>query len=325
MKEYMQFIGEKVLDGAELSFEEAVKLGEVPSKDCEEMNLLLYYANEVRKKYVGNKASLCSIMNVKSGRCSEDCKYCAQSSHYKTGVEEYDLLSYDQIHALAQQNERKGVHRFSLVSSGRGLDDKELNKYINIYEKLTNDRQISICASHGFITYEQALELKKAGVKGYHHNIEITKDKYETICTTHTYEERVETIKNAKKAGLSVCCGGILGLGETFEDRIKMIFEIKEIGADSVPLNVLNPVQNTPLEENEVVGDWEILKTFAIYRLVYKEAEIRYAGGRKAILGKSKIGFLGGVNGALTGDFLTTTGTDIEQDKNMLIEIGYEL
>lgn len=323
MIDMIKSLGEKVLKGKMLTFEEALSLGKVSSK--EEFDTLFDYADRIRRHFAGNQADLCTIMNVKSGKCSEDCKYCAQSSHYNTGVQEYELLPYEEILERAKFNEEKGVHRFSLVSSGKGIDKNDFPKLLNIYEKLVKDTEIDICASHGLLTKEEALELVKRGVKRYHHNVEIVGNKYKDICTTHTYQDRLDTIRNAQDAGMQVCCGGILGLGESFEDRIRMIFEIREIKADSVPVNVLNPISGTPMEGNEILKDMEILKTMAIFRFVYPETEIRFAGGRMAIKGKSLMGFKGGVNGALTGDFLTTTGTNIEEDINTLKEAGFEL
>ncbi|SHJ73439.1 biotin synthase BioB [Paramaledivibacter caminithermalis] len=325
MKKIISEVTQRILNGGEITYDEAIKLINIDENDEEILEELFCGANKIRKQFVGKKADLCTIMNTKSGKCSEDCKFCAQSAHYETGVDEYELLDYDRILERAKEMEKSGVHRFSLVTSGKGIRDKDFEKIVDIYKKLSRDTNLKLCASHGIVNYEQATKLKEAGVSMYHHNLETSKDYYSEICTTHTYEDRIETIKNVMKAGLEICCGGIIGMGETREDRLKMAFEIKELGIKSVPLNVLNPIKGTPLEDIEVLSPNEILKTMALYRYIIPNCYIRYAGGRMALKDKQNIGFKAGVNGALTGNYLTTIGNNIKQDKEMIMCEGFEL
>ncbi|QEK11038.1 biotin synthase BioB [Crassaminicella thermophila] len=325
MKKLIEEVKKRIIDGGEITYEEALKFMGISEKDEEMLKFLFDAANIIREKFVGNKADLCTIMNAKSGRCSENCKYCAQSAHHKTGVEEYDLLDYDKILKRALEMERDGAHRFSLVTSGRGIDEQDFEKLLNIYKRLSMDTNLKICASHGIISYEQAVRLKEAGVCMYHHNVETSERFYESICSTHNYQDRIDTIKNVKKAGLDLCCGGIIGLGENIEDRVKMAFEIKGLGIKSIPINILNPIKGTPLENQEKVSALEALKTMAVYRLIIPDGYIRYAGGRIALGEMQNIGFKAGVNAALVGNYLTTIGNKIVEDVKMIKGEGFEV
>lgn len=313
----------QILNGNLITYEEALDLIDIEINDENGLNELFKAANEIREKFMGSKADLCTIMNAKSGKCSEDCRFCAQSGHYNTGVEEYSLLSYKDILKRAKEMEEKGVHRFSLVTSGRGVKGEEFDKVVDIYRRLHKDTNLSLCASLGIIDYEQAKKLKEAGVKMYHHNVETSKDNYKNICTTHTYEDRIETIANVRKSGMDLCVGGILGLDESKEQRLKMAFEIRELNIKSIPLNILNPIKNTPMENCKKLEPLEILKTMAVYRFVNPSAYIRYAGGRMLLKGYEELGFNGGVNSALVGDYLTTIGSDIQEDKQMITCQGF--
>jgi len=315
----------QILNGNLITYEEALDLINIEINDENDLNELFKAANEIRKEFMGSKADLCTIMNVKSGKCSEDCRFCAQSGHYNTGVEEYSLLNYKDILKRAKEMEEKGVHRFSLVTSGRGVKGEEFDKVVDIYRRLHKDTNLSLCASLGIIDYEQAKKLKEVGVKMYHHNVETSKDNYKNICTTHTYEDRIETIKNVQKSGMDLCVGGILGLNESKEQRLKMAFEIRELNIKSIPLNILNPIKNTPMENCKKLEPLEMLKAMAVYRFVNPSAYIRYAGGRMSLKGYEKIGFNGGVNSALVGDYLTTIGSDIQEDKQMITCQDFEI
>ena len=265
----------QILNGKLITYEEALDLVYIEINDENNLNELFKAANEIRKKFMGSKADLCTIMNAKSGKCSEDCRFCAQSGYYNTGVEEYSLLSYKDILKRAKEMEEKGVHRFSLVTSGRGVKGEEFDKVVEIYRRLKKDTNLSLCASLGIIDYEQAKKLKEAGVEMYHHNVETSKDNYKNICTTHTYEDRIETIKNVQKSEMDLCVGGILGLDESKEQRLKMAFEIRKLNIKSIPLNILNPIKNTPMENCKKLEPLEILKTMAVYRFVNPSAYIR--------------------------------------------------
>lgn len=323
MKNFIKEIEAKVIDGIEITYEDSIKLMGIENED--EFKALLDAANNIRVAYKGNEVELCTIINAKSGKCSEDCRYCAQSAHYNTCVQEYDLLDYESILKKALEVQKKGVNRFSLVTSGRGLNEEDLIRLVDIYKKLKQDTTIKICASHGIISYEQAVRLKEAGVDMYHHNLETGKDYYGQICTTHSFEDRVQTVRNLLKAGMDVCSGGIIGMDETVKDRIDMAFTLKELNVKSTPVNILNPVKGTPCQDIEVLNYKEALKTMAVFRFILPHANIRYAGGRMALEDKQQLGLLGGVNSLLTGDYLTTTGSDIEGDKQLVTKLGYEI
>ncbi|QIB27737.1 biotin synthase BioB [Caloranaerobacter azorensis] len=325
MKEIISKIAERILNGGQIYYYEAVEIINIDEKDIETLDVLFKGANSIREKFAGRKVDLCTIMNVKSGRCSEDCKFCAQSIYYNTGIMEYGLLDYDAILKRAKEMEHVGAHRFSLVTSGKGIKGKDFENILDIYRRLSKDTSLKLCASLGIISYEQALKLKEAGVSMYHHNIETSREYYKKVCTTHSYEERIESIKNAMKAGLKICCGGIIGMGESREDRVKMAFEIRSLGIKSVPINVLNPIKGTPLENRKILSPFEILKTMALYRYIIPDSYIRYAGGRMALKNRQNMGFRAGVNAALVGDYLTTIGSNIEQDKKMIIQEGLDI
>ncbi|NMS89625.1 biotin synthase BioB [Clostridioides difficile] len=325
MEKYIIKLKNKVLDGEEISYEEALNLISLDTNNNNNFDILLKSANEIRENFMGRRVDLCTIMNAKSGKCSEDCKFCAQSSHYKTGVDEYSLLDCNDILKRAKEMESKGVHRFSLVTSGKGMTGKEFNDILNIYERLRENTNLKLCASLGIIDYEQAKKLKSVGVNTYHHNVETSKDNFDNICTTHTYKDRIRTIEEAKRAGLDVCVGGIIGMNESKEQRLQMAFEIRELDVKSIPINILNPIKNTPMEDYDILEPMEILKTTAVFRFIIPNVYIRYAGGRLSLKGYDKIGFNGGVNSAIVGDYLTTVGNGIENDKKMIIEQGLEL
>lgn len=325
MINYINVLKDKIINGYELTKDDALKLMGIKN-DSEELLNLLKASNSIRKHFVGNKVDLCTILNAKSGSCSEDCKFCAQSVHYKTTAVTYDLLNYEEILEKALEVQAQGAHRFSLVTSGRGIGrDQEFEQLLTIYKKLKSDTTLSLCASHGIITATQAKALKKAGVSMYHHNVETSESYYKEIVSTHTYEDRVNTINNIATAGLEICSGGIFGLGESVEDRIDMAFELKALEIKSLPLNVLMPVKGTPLGENTVLEPMEILKSMALFRFVIPDSFIRYAGGRIALKDKQQLGFESGVNAALVGDFLTTIGSNVKQDKEMILCSGLSL
>lgn len=327
MRKFIKILKERILNKEKIDYEEALKLSTISTDDTEILEELCNSADEIRKKFCGDRFDLCTITNAKSGKCSEDCKYCAQSAHFKTGAEVYPLISKEKALEEAKKVEKEGAHRHSLVTSGRGLkkDDLELKKLEEIYLYLKENSNLSLCASHGICDEESLKKLYESGVKTYHHNLETSRDYYPNICTTHTYDERIKTIKLAQKVGLEVCSGGIWGLGESTKDRIKMAFELRELGVVSVPINILMPIPGTPLENNSALEPKEILKMIAIYRFILPEIYLRYAGGRIKLKELQERGIRSGINSALTGNFLTTTGTTIESDKAMVRRNDYEI
>ena len=323
MREFIKSIEEKVLEGKDMSYDEAMKLADIKGK--EDILELCKCANKVRQFYCGIEVDLCTIMNAKSGRCTEDCKFCAQSAHYNTDVEEYGLVSKKAALKLARENEKEGVNRFSLVTSGRGATGIDFEKILGIYEDLNKEMKVDLCASLGIIGYEQLLRLREKGITMYHHNLETSREYYENICTTHSFDERIDTINAAKKAGMFICSGGIIGLGESMEDRINLAFELRDLGVKSIPVNVLNPIKGTPLENAESLSQEEILKTIAIIRFINPKALIRLAGGRNHIDEFGKNCFNAGANATITGNYLTTSGNKICDDMKMVRELKLEV
>jgi biotin synthase len=288
-----------------------------------ELEELCVGANKIREKLCGTKVDLCTIINGRSGKCSENCKFCAQSAHHNTGIKEYAFLDPDIILEDCKKNESNGVHRYSIVTAGRSLTGTDFDKAIEAYEKMHEECNVNLCASHGFLTEEEFIRLKKAGVTMYHENIETSKKNFPNICTTHSYEDKIEEIKLAQKVGLKVCSGGIIGMGETWEDRIDMAISLSELGVVSIPINVLMIIKGTPFGNLEKISHDDILRTIAIFRYINPTAYIRMAAGRNYFAdGGTKI-FLSGANATITGDMLTTVGNNTKQDKIMLTKLGF--
>ena len=310
---------EKILDGYIINKEDALLLLN------EDLDLLCQYADELREHFCKDSFDMCTIINGKSGKCSENCKYCAQSSHFNTSVEEYPLLDLETIKEDAKYNDEKGVLRYSVVTSGKRLSDKEVDTLCEVYEKIKKETKLSLCASHGLLSFENFQKLKAAGVTRYHNNLEASRNFFPQICTTHTYDDKINTIKAAQMAGLEVCSGGIMGLGETMEDRIDMALELREIGIKSIPVNILNPIKGTPMENNRPISKEEAQRIVAIYRFIIPQGTIRLAGGRGLLDDKGRAIFNSGANAAITGDMLTTAGITIDDDMSMLKELGYKV
>ena len=309
----------EVMNGYSITKEDSLNLIDADLHD------LAAYADELRKHFCGNSFDICTIINGKSGRCSENCKYCAQSAHYFTNIEEYPLLEKNRIKEEAMYNFSKGILRYSVVTSGRKLTDEEIDSLCECYRDISSSCGISLCASHGLLTYEQFEKIKKSGVTRYHNNLETSRRFFPNICTTHTYDDKINAIKSAQKAGLEVCSGGIMGLGETMEDRIDMAFEIKNLGIKSIPVNILNPIKGTPLERLKPLKKEEIQRIIAIFRFIMPHAAIRLAGGRGLTEDRGKSIFMSGANAAISGDMLTTAGISIADDMNMVKAMGFEV
>lgn len=279
-------------------------------------------SNFIRRELQGSRVNLCSIVNGKSGRCSEDCRYCAQSVHNHAQIEEYPFLSVDKLMESCRENAEAGVHRFAIVTAGRTLQGEEFKRELEAFQTMRRTYKIKLCASNGLLTKEQFVELKEAGVSRYHENIETSRRNFPNVCTTHTLDEKIQCMKDAKEAGLQVCSGGIIGMGETWEDRVDMALLLHEIGVDSIPINILRPIKGTPYEDMEPLTEDEIKRTFVIFRFLNPEAELRIAAGRILLKDSGRGLFESGVNAAITGNMLTTSGNNIEEDKKMLKETG---
>ena len=283
-------------------------------------------ADRIREYFIGDKVDLCSIINGRSGRCPEDCKYCAQSAHNHTSCEIYDFLPEEKIVEACKLNESEGVDRFSIVTSGRSLSGEEFEKAVHAYETMHAECKIDLCASMGFLNAEQLHRLHEAGVTSYHHNIETSKRNFPNICTTHTYEQKLETLKLVKKEGMCACSGGIIGMGETWEDRLDMAVSLAELGIDSIPINALMPIEGTPLENQPQLTEDEILRTIAFFRYINPEANIRLAAGRALLTNDGEIAFQSGASATITGNMLTTVAcATIRSDKQMLENLGRDV
>jgi len=293
--------------------------------DCD-LKELCEGADLIREHFVGNKVDLCSIINGRSGRCPEDCKYCAQSAHNHTNCEVYDFLPKEKILEACKMNEREGVDRFSIVTAGKSLTGKEFDLAIDAYETMHKECKIDLCASMGFLTKEQLHRLHEVGVSSYHHNIETSKRNFPNICTTHTYEQKMATLKMVKDEGMYVCSGGILGMGETWEDRIDMAVSLSEVPADSIPLNALMPIKGTPFENLPLLTEDEILRTIALFRYINPKADIRLAAGRALLEDDGRNAFRSGASATITGNMLTTVAcATIRSDKEMLAKMGRDV
>lgn len=316
-------LADKITAGKEITFEQALAL---TGLEGDLLYGLFLAALRITRYFHANKVDLCSIINAKSGRCSEDCAFCAQSGYYQTGIQVHPLLSEKDVLKRALEMESKGVRRFSLVTSGKGITDGDFRKVLHIYKTLSEKTGLRLCASLGILDRDRATRLKEAGVTRYHHNIETSRSYFSKICTTHTFKERVETIRSAKAAGLEICSGGIIGLGENWNQRIEMAFQLKELGVLSIPVNILTPIKGTPLWGQSVPAPMEILKTIALYRLILPEAVIRLGGGRgPALRDLQCAAFTAGANGLLTGDYLTTAGREVPGDRQMLEDLELQV
>lgn len=310
----------KVLAGGEVNREEALGLMDAP------LEALSQAADQLREHFCGDRFDLCTIVNGKCGKCSEDCKYCAQSAHYHTSLEEsYPLLSTEELVKGAAENKRQGVLRYSIVTSGRKLSDREVDQVCESIRAIREQVGIEVCVSFGLLGEEAFQKLKEAGASRVHCNLESSRRYFPQVCTTHTYDEKIETMKAARRAGLSVCSGGIIGLGETMEDRIDMVLTARELGVKSVPVNLLNPIPGTPYEHNPVLTEDELRRVVAIFRFLIPDGNIRLAGGRGLLEDKGARCFCSGANAAISGDMLTTAGITVERDLEMLRKLGYQV
>lgn len=315
----LQGIKKDILSGKKISKEEAMFLYEAPLEE------LCSMANEIREHFCGNGFDMCTIVNGKSGKCSEDCKYCAQSSWYKTQVEEYPLMEEKELIDLAKYNHDRGVVRYSVVTSGRRLSKKDVDAVCKSITNLRKEVDIQVCASFGLLEKEDFEKLKAVGVSRVHNNLETSRRNFINICTTHTYEDKIHAIRQAQEAGLKVCSGGIMGLGETMEDRVNMVIDIRELGIKSIPVNFLNPIPGTPYENVPMLSQEEMRRIVAVFRCLIPDAAIRLAGGRGLLKDKGRACFQSGANATISGDMLTTSGMTIEKDMAMIKELGFEV
>jgi len=284
---------------------------------------LMTCADKIRRRFKKDKVFTCVIVNAKSGRCGEDCAFCAQSAHHKTGVEVYPLLDEETLFRKALLAQKAGATNYSMVTSGHRISGEEMERILRVTEKILKETNLTVCSSLGALTGDMANQLRQGGITNYHHNLETARSYFHNICTTHDYDEDIQTIAEAKSSGLRVCSGGILGLGESWEQRIELAFTLKELKVDSIPINFLNPIPGTKLENQPLMKPLDALKSVAIFRMIHPERDITICGGREITLKDMQSWvFTAGANGLMTGNYLTTKGRNIETDMEMIESLG---
>ncbi|PZD71900.1 Biotin synthase [Acaryochloris thomasi RCC1774] len=329
LQEWLTSLAERVIDGEPLDRATALELTQIEGQD--NILALCAAANQVRQACCGNTVDLCSIVNVKSGSCSENCSFCAQSAHHPGEASPiYGLQSKEDILEQAKAAESAGARRFCLVSQGRGpkyagASSTEFEQILDTVRTIISETDIKPCCALGEVTADQAQSLREAGVTRYNHNLESSEAFFPQVATTHRWQDRVETIKTLKAAGIQACTGGIMGLGESWEDRVDLALALRELEVESVPLNLLNPRSGTPLGDNQRLDPYDALKAIAIFRLLLPQQILRYAGGRESVMGELQaLGLQAGINAMLVGHYLTTLGQPPEQDHALLSQLGLE-
>ncbi len=308
-----------VLQGAPINRDEALFLLEA---DQQQRYELFYWANCIRLQCLGPEISLCAIASAQTAGCSEDCRFCAQSLHHHTNIES-QTSDAEKLIAAAQNAKYQGAHSFGIVASGHRLTDDDMHRYKQIVTAITEDVDIGCCVSLGCLTDEQAQQLYEMGVRRYNHNLETSESYFPKVVTTHTFADRVATVQAVQKAGMEVCCGGIIGMGESYQDRVDLALKLRELDVDMAPLNFLHPIAGTPLEDLPVLKPMEALQTIAMFRFVLPNKQIKVAGGReKCLRDLQSWMFFAGASATIIGNYLTTKGRSTEDDRQMLADLG---
>ncbi|MFH2090842.1 MAG: biotin synthase BioB [Pseudomonadota bacterium] len=287
---------------------------------------MIFFAGKIRENYKGNVVFSCSIINAKSGHCSEDCAYCAQSGHHHTGVPVYPMLDQSRILETALRMEGAGATHFSMVMSGFTPGSNDLDRVCSATEQIRQKTGLRVCASLGVLTGQMAQKLKDAGISNYHHNLETAESYFDRICTTHQYADDINTVKAAKAAGFVVCSGGIMGLGESWDQRLELALTLKDLDVDTIPINFLNPIPGTRLADRPLVSPLDALKSIALFRFIHPDKNITICGGREVTLKDFQSWmFAAGSNALMSGDYLTTKGRSIKEDMAMIEDLGFEI
>lgn len=292
-----------------------------------DLDELIEMSSKITKENFKNEVEVCSIISARTGKCGENCKYCSQSIHNHADIVCHPLLSVEEVYQSALKAKENGATRFCIVTSGRSENGDDFNTILEMIKKVASIPDIHCCASLGLLNEEQIKQIKEAGVERFNHNINTSQNYHNEICTTHHFEDRIKTVKNIVKNGIEACTGVILGMGETKEDRVDMALSLAELNPKTVPINVLNPIKGTPLEDySDKITEEDVLRTICIFRIAMPKAILRYAGGRNTRLSleTQKLGLKAGVNGLLAGDYLTTNGEEVQKDKEMLESIDLE-
>jgi biotin synthase len=322
MDDRLKTLKERAIERRDIGREEASRLCEI---GVQRPFALMAAASEIKEHFKGKRVNVCGIINAKSGRCPEDCRFCIQSAHYETATPVYGLVSKEEIVAAAGRAKAAGAHMFGIVTSGTRIDSEAEWEVIYGAVREIDAAGIRPCASLGMIDAQRAAALKDAGLYRYHHNLETARSFFDNICTTHAYQEDIDTILAAKKAGLKTCCGGIIGMGESMEQRIEFALTLKGLDVDSVPFNILDPRPGTPLSATPSVHPIELLVTIAIFRFILPDKDIKLCGGKEANLRQLlPLGIVAGANSLMTGDYLTTPGRDPGLDFEMIKDLGLE-
>ena len=318
--EFIKECQEKVFSGIRISSEDAEKLLNIPEENIKD---LAKYANEITRDFNGEKIDVEQLNNIKKNSCSEDCTFCGQSAFFDTGIDTYQLPTPDEVVTRAQKAKEEGAESYCLVAAWREPTPNDFEKVCKIITKVNDNVGISIECSLGFLTIPQATKLKELGVKRYNHNLETAKSKFSEICTTHTYEDRLKTLEIARDAGLELCTGGIIGLGETREQRLELTLELARIYPEEITINILVPVPGTPLELQTELPNSEIVRMFSVIRFLLPESVIKISGGRETNLSDSGEELLqSGANGIITAGYLTMGGNEAKKDREMIEKIG---
>lgn len=314
--ELFEKVKNQCLKGIGASIGDAMKIAETATTDE-----LLAAADEVRRARCGGEIDTCGIVNARSGVCSEDCKWCSQSRFYTTGCNTYVFVDEDYCLSLGRAHDANGTRRFSLVTSGRKVTKSDIERFGAMYDRLRRETSLGLCASMGLIGLDEMKALKAHGVTRYHCNLETSDDHFATLCSTHSHADKLATIAAAREAGLEVCSGGIIGMGETLEQRLRLAEQCRDAGAVSMPINLLNPIKGTPLESTPLLEPEEIIRSVALMRLVAPDVVMRFAGGRARLPREATLRMLrGGMNGVMVGDLLTTAGNAADDDRRLLDE-----
>jgi biotin synthase len=323
MNKVIAELAETVLAGSMLSRPDISKLDEQSKTSLDD---LLYWANEIRKQNFGNKVQVCSIVPGRLGGCDQDCAFWAQSVRYNTHIDKKPkVLSDEEILAAARKAKEKGVGHFGIVYSGKAVSEKELARLERLMEQITGEIGIAVCGGFGILNDSQLKRLAKAGMQRYNHNLETSRRHYGDIVTTHSYDDRINTVKASANAGLGLCTGGLFGIGESESDRIDMALQIRELNVDMAPLNFLHPIPGTPMGDQVPLAPREILRIIALYRFILPRTNLKVAGGRVLNLRDMQSWiFYAGCTSIITGDYLTTAGRAVEDDMRMLGDLGLE-
>jgi biotin synthase len=322
MDDRLKTLKERAIERADIGREEAARLCEI---GVQRPFALMAAASEIKEHFKGKRVNVCGIINAKSGKCPEDCRFCIQSAHYETPTPVYGLVSKEEIVAAAGRAKAAGAHMFGIVTSGTRIDSEAEWEVIYGAVREINAAGMRSCASLGMIDARRAAALKGAGLYRYHHNLETARSFFDNVCTTHAYQEDIDTILAAKKAGLKTCCGGIIGMGESMEQRVEFALTLKGLDVDSVPFNILDPRPGTPLSGAARVHPIELLVTIAVFRFILPDKDIKLCGGKEANLRQLlPLGIVAGANSLMTGDYLTTPGRDPGLDFEMIKDLGLE-